>query len=384
MRGNVGKVKRVAVALSGGVDSAVAALLLKGQGYAVICVHMVCWDENAPGCSSSKDRVDAVKVAARLDIPLVVWNFVKEYEKEVLDYFYSEYAAGRTPNPDVMCNSKIKFGLFLRKALNDLDVDFVATGHYARIEKETSLDGKDTYKLLKGVDSAKDQSYFLYNLSQGELSKVMFPVGSLTKRRVREIAREHNLPVWDKPDSQGICFIGKVHLEKFLRRRIKEKTGNVLDVKGNVIGKHKGAWFYTIGQRHGISYTSHVSYSSKGPRPLYVVDKDVDRNTVTVGPGEKVMCSSFIVKSACLYLRRQVRRQGLSRIGIIPNRDYPDLRVRIRHLGELYPVDRISSTDSGKTCFVRLSKKAFAVAPGQSAVFYDGDVVVGGGIISYS
>ncbi len=373
---NNGKGKKVALALSGGVDSAVSALLLKEQGYDVICVHMVCWEESGPGCSSDKNRVDAAKVAGHLNLPILVWDFVKEYKVKVIDYFYSEYKAGRTPNPDVMCNKEIKFGLFFDKAFKELKVDYIATGHYARIVREDGrqntegsrevggrkLENLKKYKLFKGSDPSKDQSYFLYQLNQKHLSKTLFPVGDLLKSEVRKIAKKNNLPVWDKPDSQGICFIGEVNVQKFLEERIKSKEGSVLSVNGKVIGKHKGAWFYTIGQRHGISYLSNPSYFPMGPKPLYVISKDVRKNTITVGLREQALVNTFFVE-----------------FGTVPFETVPEGEVRIRHLGELYSVENITSL--GKFLQVELSKPAFGVAPGQSAVFYRGEEVLGGGII---
>ncbi|MBU1017112.1 MAG: tRNA 2-thiouridine(34) synthase MnmA [Patescibacteria group bacterium] len=354
MKEKIGKGKKVVLALSGGVDSAVSAALLKKQGYEVTCVHMVCWEKDGEGCSSDPDRVDAAKIAGFLDLPLLVWDFTKEYKKKVIDYFYSEYKAGRTPNPDVMCNKEIKFGLFFKKAFKDLKVDFVATGHYARVRR----DDFNKYKLLKGADPSKDQSYFLYPLTSEILSKTIFPIGEYTKIQVREIAKEMGLPVWYKPDSQGICFVGKVDIREFLNERIKQKKGKVLGTAGNIIGEHIGAWFYTIGQRHGFRVEDRES-----PQPLYVVAKDVNKNILTVGPYEEAFCDEFEVKT------------GFNP----PEADSTRIEIRIRHLGELYPVTSIKEQKGIIT--VKLGKKAFGVALGQSAVFYCKDTVLGGGVI---
>jgi len=359
------KNKKVALALSGGVDSAVSAALLKNQGYDVVCIHMVCWEDLGPGCSSDKNRVDAAKVAGSLDLPLLVWDFTKEYKKEVIDYFYAEYEAGRTPNPDVMCNKEIKFGLFLDKALEDLKVDFIATGHYARIIKDEE---SKEFCLSCGKDLSKDQSYFLYLLTSDKLSKILFPIGDYTKTQVRKMAKDLKLPVWDKPDSQGICFIGEIDVRKFLEERIKPRAGKVLNMEKEVIGEHEGAWFYTVGQRHGFKlYAGKGFTGGYNPQPLYVLSKNTKENTITVGAREDAMCSVFKMVSKNLDIA-EIQEVG-----------YSDLSVRIRHLGDFYPVKEIEF--SGKKMKIILSKKAFGIAPGQSAVFYRKEVVLGGGEI---
>ncbi|MFH1566095.1 MAG: tRNA 2-thiouridine(34) synthase MnmA [bacterium] len=353
-KGNKGK--KVALALSGGVDSAVSAAILKEQGYDVTCVYMVCWEEESLGCASDKNRVDAAKVAGHLNLPILVWDFTKEYKEKVIDYFYTEYEAGRTPNPDVMCNKEIKFGIFFDKAINDLKVDFVATGHYARISKDKGL---SEYKLLCGKDPLKDQSYFLYLLTSDILSKTLFPIGDYTKVQVRKLAKKLDLPVWSKPDSQGICFVGKVDIKEFLNERIKSKKGKVLDVDGNVIGEHTGSWFYTPGQRRGFNI---FGFKKETPSPLYVISKDVNKNTITVGSRDKAFCTEFKVKILTNPIQK---KEGL--------------KVRIRHLGEFYPIKSIEG--QGDILTITLNKKAFGIASGQSAVFYCKDEVLGGGVI---
>lgn len=362
MKEKIGKGKKVAVALSGGVDSAVSAALLKDQGFEVTCVHMVCWEESGPGCASNESRVDAAKVAGHLGLPILAWDFTKEYKERVINYFYSEYELGRTPNPDVMCNKEIKFGLFFEKAFKELNVDFIATGHYARILSFHLPGGKLGYKLLKGTDPSKDQSYFLYLLTQHHLSKTLFPVGDYTKVQVREIAKKRNLPVWNKPDSQGICFVGEVNVRKFLEERIKPEKGEILDFSGKVIGEHEGAWFYTIGQRHGLGNFSSAKGSDRAP--LYVISKSVVGNTITVGPKDCAMSNKFEISDSHWISQTVVK---------------PGLEARLRHLGELYPVEEV--IPFGKNLRVKLSKKAFGVAPGQSAVFYCKEEVLGGGVI---
>src|SRR3972149_909916 len=217
---------RVAVGLSGGVDSAVSAHLLKEQGYDVTGVYMQCWDSKADGCRADEDRAEALKVAEHLGIPFKHLDFIKEYKAKVIDYFYCEYEAGRTPNPDVLCNKEIKFGMFLDWALEN-GFEKVATGHYARVENSAG-----GYSLLKGVDETKDQSYFLYLLGQEQLSKTIFPVGEMTKAEVRKLAKSSKLPNSDRPDSVGICFIGEVDIRDFLKKKIKTSPGNVLKQSG--------------------------------------------------------------------------------------------------------------------------------------------------------
>jgi len=364
MKEKIGKSKKVAVALSGGVDSAVSAALLKDQGFEVVCVHMVCWEEAGSGCASNESRVDAAKVAGHLGLPILAWDFTKEYKERVINYFYSEYELGRTPNPDVMCNKEIKFGLFFEKAFKELNVDFIATGHYARISPPCK-NGK--YALLKGVDLSKDQSYFLYLLTQRHLSRTLFPVGGLKKTQVRELAKKYKLPVWDKPDSQGICFVGEINIRKFLEERIKPEKGKILDVSGKVMGEHDGVWFYTIGQRHGFTIGAgrlEEGEKDKNPKPRYVLSKDIAKNTITVGSREYAMSNKFEISDL----------HWISQTGVKPG-----LEARLRHLGELYPVEEV--IPFGENLRVELSKKAFGIAPGQSAVFYCKEEVLGGGVI---
>lgn len=343
---------RVAVGLSGGVDSAVSAHLLKEQGYDVTGIYMQCWDSREDGCSADEDRVDALKVATHLDIPFKYLNFVDEYKKRVIDYFYSEYQKGRTPNPDVMCNKEIKFGMFLDWAMKK-GFDYVATGHYAGVEES---DGK--YNLLKGLDNSKDQSYFLYLLNQGQLSKTIFPLGEITKTEVRQLAKDRDLHNSDKPDSVGICFIGEVDIKEFLKDKIETKPGMVVNKNGEVIGDHDGIQFYTVGQRHGFRVTTYHAI------PLYVIGKNVDKNELIVGYAKEGEVKEFDVNE-------------LHWINAKPE-DTFECDVRIRHLGELYPA-KITLSDSGAS--VNLENPTFGVAPGQSAVFYNGRVVLGGGVI---
>ena len=374
---------KIAVGLSGGVDSSVVAHLLVEQGYDVTGVYMQCWDAKADGCRADEDRADAVKVASKLGIKFEYLDFISDYKEKVISYFYSEYAAGRTPNPDVMCNKEIKFGLFMQWAL-DKGFAYVATGHYARVE-HAARDSEDISintsagagaiaggKLFKGVDDSKDQSYFLYVLSSEALNKTMFPLGELKKAEVRKIAEKAGLHTYDKADSTGICFIGEVKISDFLRKQIKPRVGNVLDKNGNIIGSHEGAAFYTIGQRHGFKIHKYHG------EPMYVLDKNTKDNTLVVGFKKDCYVSEFSVTEP--HWINEVPVEGGNYL------------LRIRHLGEFHKGvlslkvhDNMDSTstppDKQSVWRVTLSKPIFGVAPGQSAVIYDGDLVLGGGII---
>ena len=267
--------QKILVGLSGGVDSAVAALLLKQQGYDVQAAFMKNFSDkvNIKGeCPWLKDREEAYRVAAKLDIPIQTFDFEEIYQKKIVQYIFDTYQAGQTPNPDVLCNNEIKFNLFLNKAL-ELGFDKIATGHYARIKQD-----KSNYHLLKGLDNNKDQSYFLAGLTQEQLSKALFPIGELEKPQVRELAKQANLPNADRKDSQGICFVGKVDLKTWLQQQIKPKTGNIVDTDGNKLGEHQGVWYYTIGQRKGLNIG--------GSGPWYVAIKDLDNNKLIVSKSE--------------------------------------------------------------------------------------------------
>jgi len=345
---NLEKKKKVVVGLSGGVDSSVAAYLLQQQGYEVTAAYMKCWDMKLDGCAADEDKMYAVQSAAKLGIKIEILDFVKEYNDKVISYFYSEYSVGRTPNPDVMCNKEIKFGIFLDWALTH-GFDYVATGHYARVTQEG-----DSYSLLKGVDPSKDQSYFLYNLNQNSLSKVLFPIGDMKKSKVRELASEIGLPTAKRPDSTGICFIGEVNIKDFLKQRVEAKTGDVLLKSGEVIGTHEGVWFYTVGQRHGFTVSKYQG------TPLYVIDKNVELNQLIVGEEKDCYRNSFEVDNMHWVVE--------------PKSGAFICDVRVRHLGKMHKAN-VSFPN------VTLGVPAFGIAPGQSAVFYEGDILLGGGII---
>jgi len=401
----VEKKEKVAVGISGGVDSAVAAALLKEQGHDVIGVHLYCWDKG-PYCTANKDRASALRVAKHLNIPFVVWDLRKEYKKKVINYFFEEYRKGRTPNPDVMCNREIKFGIFMEKTLKDLPagkaglkVDKVATGHYARVARTPINADKDAdkrgyhYRLLRGIDETKDQSYFLWILTPKQLEYILFPIGHMTKREVREKARELKLPCAERPDSQGICFIGPVDVSKFLRENLPIKKGPVVNTKGEVIGEHDGVWFYTEGQRRGFSVKGGQGY------PLYVIKKDLKTNTLVVGRGKEAEVKEFEVGEVnwISAANSPTRRVGdFKPDGFFLGGD--KVGVRIRHLGEIMPailesVDskplatsprtelRSGTGVSHKPIVVTLATPTRGVAPGQSTVFYQGEEVLGGGVI---
>lgn len=333
--------------LSGGVDSALSAALLTEQGHQVTGVFLECWNE--PGCRTDRDRQDALAVALKLKIPFKVLDFKTEYRQKVLNRFYQEYRAGRTPNPDIWCNQEIKFGLFLDWAIKR-GFDYVATGHYARLKNN---------RLLQSTDKSKDQTYFLAMLKERQLRRVLFPVGHLTKTQVRLEAKKRRLPVWNKKDSTGICLIGHDYsFAGFLKRKIKAHSGEVVNKQGESVGCHQGVEFYTIGQRHGFKLTEK---STRRPR-YFVIDKNIKSNQLIVGSKQDLAKKEFAVKGWSWIAGRQ-SLQGLS------------LKVRIRHQGKLMPA-RIA----GKK--VILKQIAEGVAPGQVAVVYSGEECLGGGIIN--
>ena len=351
--------------MSGGVDSSVAAAILKEEGYQVIGVTMQIWpsDKQAGevdrfgGCCGLGAIEDAKRVAYKLGIPHYVMNFREVFTQKVIADFCQEYSLGRTPNPCIRCNQYIKFDALLERA-NGLGADLFATGHYARVEKD---EANGSYLLKKGIDRRKDQSYVLYTLTQEQLKHTLLPIGNLTKARVREIASELGLPVAAKPESQEICFIPDDDYNKFLREYIPQavKPGPILDRQGNILGKHRGILFYTIGQRKGLGIPAK--------EPLYVTAIVPERNAIVVGSKEEVYGTELIAS-------------GLNWITIAKPKQPITVRAKIRYLhneaeAEIIPVDE-------DMVQARFEKPQMAITPGQAIVFYDGDTVVGGGTIN--
>ena len=354
---------RVVVGLSGGVDSAVTAWLLKQQGHDVIGIFMKNWedDDDSEYCSSNIDFVDAAAVADVVGIELEHVNFAAEYKDRVFAEFLREYQAGRTPNPDVLCNAEIKFKAFLDHAMR-LGADKIATGHYARVRH---VDGR--FELLKGLDPAKDQSYFLHRLTQSQLAKTLFPVGELKKTEVRRLAAEIGLPNAKKKDSTGICFIGERPFRDFLNRYVQHAPGAMRDERGRVVGQHVGLSFYTLGQRQGLGIGG-VKAGGGEHAPWYVARKDMARNELHVvqGHDHAWLLSSTLTADDCSWTAGQA--PGLER-----------LAAKTRYRQADAPC-HLQGTPQGFA--LRFDQPQWAVTPGQSAVLYDGEVCLGGGIIS--
>jgi tRNA-specific 2-thiouridylase len=342
----------VYVGLSGGVDSSVSAALLKERGYNVVGVYMKNWTADVAGiaCPWKIDLADARAAAAVLDIEFKVFDFQSQYRAKVVEAMVAEYAAGRTPNPDVLCNEEIKFKLFLQFALAD-GADKIATGHYA------TTDGYG--HLLRANDDNKDQTYFLHRVTASALARTLFPIGHLLKPEVRKLAAKFKLPTASKPDSQGICFVGEVGIQPFLALYIKPNAGNIINMKGDIVGSHMGAAYYTIGQRQGLGIG--------GNGPYYVTARDVETNTVTITSD-----SSDLELSGDYF-----RLIDTHWIGDTPAPG--EYLVRLRHRGDLI---KAHLAPDGKQWTLKLSSKQRAIAGGQSAVIYSGQLVLGGGFIA--
>ncbi len=343
--------------MSGGVDSSVSAALLKEQGYDVTGVFIKVWQPDFMPCTWKEDRQDAMRVAAHLDIPFVTLDLEKEYKKEVVDYMIAEYRAGRTPNPDVMCNRYVKFGGFFDWAMKE-DVDFIATGHYSRTEEG---------QLLKGRDDNKDQSYFLWTLTPEKLEKTLFPVGDIEKPEVRVLAKKFGLPNAEKKDSQGLCFVGKIDMKEFLKHFIDEKPGDILNANGEVIGHHDGALFYTLGERRGFTITSKTPED----KPYFVIAKNNEKNTLTVS-NEKYEAGADLTMSGIVI-------KDTNWIGDLPTEE-KTYKARVRYRGVLHEVKIKAFIDS--TAEIVFLDSEDVITPGQSIVVYEEDRCVGGGIIS--
>lgn len=357
---SMSKKKQVIVGMSGGVDSSVAAYLLKKEGYEVIGVFMKNWDDkNDDGvCTATEDFEDVKIVSNQLGIPYYSVNFEKEYWDNVFTYFMEELKLGRTPNPDVLCNSEIKFKAFIDFALS-LDADYVATGHYARVNREN---GEVT--LLRGKDSNKDQSYFLSQLTSEQLSRVIFPLGELTKDEVRKIAKEIGLYTANKKDSTGICFIGERNFKSFLKNFLPAQPGEIRSINGEVLGQHDGLMYYTIGQRKGLGI------GGKGtPEPWFVVDKDLENNVLIVAQGKDnpALFSNGIIATNLSFINGDNSPRAFTCTAKFRYRQ-EDQKVRVH-------------VRPDNTALVEFEQPIKAVTPGQVAVFYDGDVCLGSGII---
>ena len=385
------KTARVVVGMSGGVDSSVAAYLMKKQGYDVIGIFMKNWHDEtvtiSDECPWLEDSYDAMIVAKKLMIPFQVIDFSKEYKKRIVDYMFSEYKVGRTPNPDILCNKEIKFDLFLKKAL-EFNADYIATGHYASVRKKGNV-----FELISGLDKKKDQSYFLCQLNQNQLSKIIFPLGNLNKAAVREIAKKNNLVTADKKDSQGLCFIGKVKLPIFLQQKLKKKSGKIILVSktlsiyssnkkindldelsngyvyhendGEVVGTHVGAHFYTIGQRKGISVGGTKD-------PLYVIALDTKKNIIYVGEGDNhpgLMRKVLSVKKSQFH--------NIDDGSDITKIHGLKARIRYRQALQSVQVKRINS----KYFFI-FDDYQKSITSGQFVAVYKDDVLLASGVIS--
>lgn len=390
---------RIVVGLSGGVDSSVAAYLLKEQGHDLIALFMVNWHERVgnitSACTWEEDALIAKMVAKKLDIPFHIVDLSKDYKKRVVDYMFAEYQAGRTPNPDVLCNREIKFDTFLDEAMK-FDADFVATGHYCR-KGEIDTNGKIIHQLLAGLDPNKDQSYFLCQLNQDQLSKAMFPIGELLKPEVRRIAREQNLPTAERKDSQGICFVGKVDLPTFLQQQLKPKVGNIIEIpasfmakkkqvetseenykklclpfpykpwNGEVIGEHQGAHYYTVGQRKGLNIGGHKE-------PLFVISTDVKRNIVYVGEGQDHpglhRKGLFVASEDMHWIRTDLKMKAGEK------REF-DIRIRYRQ-----PLEKGTIHIREDGAWFLFDDEQRGITSGQFAAWYNDDELIGSGVIA--
>ena len=348
--------KTVFVGLSGGVDSSVAAVRLLARGYNVVGVFIKVWHPDFMVCNWEQERLDAMRVAAHLGIPFLTCDAEDAYRDDVADFFINEYRQGRTPNPDVMCNQHVKFGRFLDFAI-DKGADYIATGHYAQ-----RIEGASGAEMHRGVDTGKDQTYFLWTLSQEQLNRTLFPVGDTPKEQIRQEAEAASIPVASKKDSQGICFLGHVDIPEFLSHYIDLVPGDVLDTVGNLVGTHKGALVYTIGQRHGLTITNQDA----NRKPLFIVSRDIEANTLTVAPELKVVAETEILKLGSSVLRTAISEGD-------------DLELQIRY--RQTPINATVVSIDGETVELKPLETMDKPAAGQSCVLYRGSLCLGGGIL---
>ncbi len=415
--------KTVYVGMSGGVDSSVSAALLKEQGFDVVGVFIKVWQPDFVECTWREDRLDAMRVCAKLEIPFITLNLEREYKEDVADYMINEYKLGRTPNPDVMCNKYVKFGAFFDWAI-ERGADFVATGHYARctrIADQRRLDAdrrrnNSQYQLLAGEDKNKDQSYFLWTLTQKQLSRTLFPVGDIEKPEVRILADKFNLPTSTKKDSQGVCFLGKFDMKDFLAHYIKEIPGDVLNENGEKIGRHDGALYLTIGQRHGFT-TSQINAdltqtnadkkqintkkTHQDVGPYYIISKDIKNNTITVSQDPhpearlRSLASGLVkIKDVNWTLGEELDLTKTYSARIRYRQPLEECEIKIKnHPTRGLPISTLTSfvRNSGIKSNIKNQDKEYeihftnpqkAITPGQSIVIYDGEICLGGGVIS--
>jgi len=362
------KKPKVLIAMSGGVDSSVTALLMKKKGYEVIGAFMKNWsatkDPFTHECSWKEDRKIAMKIAAKLEIPLITLDFEKEYKKHVVDEMFKNYRKGITPNPDIDCNQKIKFPL-LWKAAKKLGADYIVTGHYARIKGN---------RLYRAKDESKDQSYFLYRLSQKDLKHSLFPIGNYTKKKVREIARKNKFPNFDRKGTVGICFIGKINLKKFLQKRIKPKKGKIFGPEGRIVGEHDGIYYYTIGQRIGPRFGIEIEKGKgKKLKRWYVARKNPKKNEITAAPeGHTILYRKEIAIKNPHWINKKPEKNKKTKV-----------LARIRQVGELLPCE-LSYKRNKKQYKASLKKAITGVSEGQAVVLYKGKEVLGGGVIGFN
>lgn len=347
--------KKVFVGLSGGVDSSVTATLLKKEGYDVRGVFIKIWHPDLIGCDWKEEMRDAMRVCAHLGIPFEMVDLADVYREKVIKYMTDSYARGEIPNPDVMCNTYVKFGVFYDWAMEN-GADMVATGHYAQIINDGSP------KLFAGIDEKKDQSYFLWNIRRECLGKMLLPIGKYTKPEVREIAAKNNLPTAKKPDSQGLCFIGDVDLKSFLKNKLNLEKGNVLDLNGKIIGFHDGAAIYTAGERHGF----HVETQNTNQEPLYIISKNVADNTLTVGRKQDLQVTN-------------TDEIEIKHLNLLVDELPEEFEVAFRYQAKKEKVHIKSRTNDSIT--IKIDNQIVKPASGQSAVFYKDGCCLGGGVI---